>query len=87
MSTANILKENVIPDRIIDAKGVQCPLPLLRLKKEMATMKCEEVVRIDCTDPGCHDDFENWCTRLFHYFLGAKKNENHTSYFIRKGDD
>lgn len=87
MSNVKLLKENVIPDKIVDATNIPSPLPLLRLKKVMATMKSEEVVRIDCTDPGCHDDFDNWCARLFHDFLGTKENVHHTSYFIRKDDD
>ncbi|MDJ0624292.1 MAG: sulfurtransferase TusA family protein [Desulfocapsaceae bacterium] len=87
MSSVKPLKENVIPDRIIDAKDIPSPLPLLRLKRELATMKIEEIVRVDCTDPGCHDDFDSWCTRMFHEFLGEKDNEHYVSYFIKKDDD
>ena len=74
----------IIPDNTVDARGLHSPLPLLRLKKEIATMKIEEIVRIDCTDSGSLDDIESWCYRMNHSFLGEKKEDDISSYYIQK---
>lgn len=84
MSNGNPSKEKIIPDNTVDAKNLHSPLPLLRLKKELAAMKIEAIVRIDCTDPGSLDDIESWCIRMNHSFLGEKKEEDGCSYYIQK---
>jgi tRNA 2-thiouridine synthesizing protein A len=45
-------------DREIDARGLNCPLPILRTKKALNDMKTGEVVRIVATDPSSVRDFE-----------------------------
>jgi tRNA 2-thiouridine synthesizing protein A len=45
-------------DREVDARGLNCPLPVLRTKKALNEMKSGEVVRIVATDPGSVRDFE-----------------------------
>jgi tRNA 2-thiouridine synthesizing protein A len=84
MSNTNPSKEKIIPDYTVDAKELHSPLPLLRLKKEIATMKIEEIVRIDCTDSGSLEDIESWCIRMNHTFLGEKKDDDGCSYYIQK---
>lgn len=74
----------LIPDSTVDAKDLHSPLPLLRLKKEIARLKTDAILQIDCTDPGIHDDIENWCSRMKHTFLGEKKEELYTSYLVKK---
>ena len=84
MSNPNPLKEKIIPDNTVDARELHSPLPLLRLKKEIAAMKIESIVRIDCTDPTSRDDIESWCHRMNYSFLGEKNEENSCSYYIQK---
>ena len=45
-------------DREVDARGLNCPLPVLRTKKALNDMKSGEVLRITATDPGSVRDFE-----------------------------
>jgi len=84
MSNVNPLKEKIIPDNTVDARELHSPLPLLRLKKELAGMKLEAIVRIDCTDSASLDDIESWCIRMNHSLLGEKKGETSHSYYIQK---
>ncbi|MEY3201456.1 MAG: hypothetical protein RIR70_1006 [Pseudomonadota bacterium] len=42
----------------VDARGLNCPLPILRTKKALAEMQSGEVLRILATDPGAAKDFE-----------------------------
>lgn len=45
-------------DREVDARGLNCPLPILRAKKALAEMNAGQVVRVLATDPGSVKDFQ-----------------------------
>jgi NADPH-dependent 2,4-dienoyl-CoA reductase/sulfur reductase-like enzyme/peroxiredoxin family protein/rhodanese-related sulfurtransferase/TusA-related sulfurtransferase len=47
--------------RHIDARGLQCPGPIMRLKTELDSMAEGEVVTIECSDPGFSSDIVGWC--------------------------
>jgi TusA-related sulfurtransferase len=51
MSTMEITKE-------VDARGLNCPLPILKAKKALSELKSGELLRIVCTDPGSTRDFQ-----------------------------
>jgi tRNA 2-thiouridine synthesizing protein A len=48
-------------DREVDARGLNCPLPVLRTKKALNDMTSGQVLRILATDPGSVRDFEAFC--------------------------
>lgn len=70
---------------VLDAKGLSCPMPLLRTKKEMSKLKSGEILHIMGTDPGSRNDIPGWCERSGHEFLGLKDEEGFTNYYIKKG--
>ena len=45
-------------DREVDARGLNCPLPILRAKKALADLQTGQVLKIVCTDPGSVRDFQ-----------------------------
>ena len=45
-------------DKEVDARGLNCPLPILRAKKALAELKSSQVLRVVATDPGSVKDFE-----------------------------
>lgn len=45
-------------DKEVDARGLNCPLPILRAKKALAEMKATQVLRVVATDPGSVKDFQ-----------------------------
>lgn len=45
-------------DQELDASGLNCPLPILRAKKSLASMEGGQVLRVIATDPGAVKDFE-----------------------------
>lgn len=48
-------------DQTLDAKGLNCPLPILKAKKQLATMSGGQTLEILATDPGSVKDFEAFC--------------------------
>lgn len=48
-------------DVVLDAKGLNCPLPILRAKKALKEMATGATLEIQATDPGAVKDFEAFC--------------------------
>lgn len=70
---------------VLDAKGLSCPMPLLRTKKEIGKLASGEILQIDGTDPGSRNDIPGWCERSGHEYLGEKEMSGYMSFFIKKG--
>lgn len=48
-------------DMVLDAKGLNCPLPILRAKKALKDLPTGATLEIQATDPGAVKDFEAFC--------------------------
>ncbi len=68
--------DNIKPDRTVDAKGLECPMPLLKAKKEIDAMESGQVLEIIGTDEGSKIDLPGWCDRVGHSYLGVKEEGN-----------
>lgn len=59
-------------DRTVDATGLNCPLPLLKAKKELATMTTGQQLYVIATDPGSLPDFTAFAEQSGHRLLLAE---------------
>jgi tRNA 2-thiouridine synthesizing protein A len=46
--------------RTLDARGLKCPMPIVKAKKEMDTIPAGQVLKVIATDPGSVLDFQGW---------------------------
>jgi tRNA 2-thiouridine synthesizing protein A len=46
--------------RQLDVRGMKCPVPIVRAKKEIDTMQAGDVLEVLATDPGSVSDFQGW---------------------------
>ena len=76
---------DMVATTTLDAKGLSCPMPLLRTKKEMGKINSGEILQVDGTDPGSRNDIPGWCERSGHEYLGEKEESGYFSFFIKKG--
>lgn len=76
---------SIKPDQTLDAKGLSCPMPLLRTKKAINSIGSGQVLEVLGTDPGSKNDLPGWCERSGHTFLGAKDDDGFFRFFIKKG--
>jgi tRNA 2-thiouridine synthesizing protein A len=60
-------------DMVLDAKGLNCPLPILRAKKALKDMPTGQTLEIQATDPGAVADFQAFCRTT-----GNELVEHHT---------
>lgn len=72
-------------DLDIDARGLLCPLPVLRLRKRMGPLKPGQVARLLADDPAAFVDVPHFCAEQGHGFLGTEDLDGATAYLVRKG--
>ncbi|MDM5296811.1 sulfurtransferase TusA family protein [Bacillus pumilus] len=73
------------PTRVLDAKGLACPMPIVKTKKQMNELTPGDVLEIQATDRGSKADLEAWAKSAGHEFLGTEVEGNVLRHYIRKG--
>jgi tRNA 2-thiouridine synthesizing protein A len=54
---------------LLDAKGLKCPLPVLRARKAIKPLAPGDVLEVHATDPGAPQDFRSFCETTGHELL------------------
>jgi len=67
----------------LDARGLNCPLPILRAKKAIAGMAAGEVLKVVATDPGAVKDFEAFCRQTGNELLRSQSTGDGFEFLIR----
>ncbi len=62
-------------DKDLDARGLNCPLPILRAKKALADMSSGQILRLVATDPGSVKDFQAFARQTGNELLSFSENE------------
>lgn len=73
------------PDVQLDARNLNCPLPILRAKKALNAMQLNEVLEVTATDPGAVMDFEAFCKQTDHQLLEHSESDGEFRFLLRKG--
>ena len=73
----------------IDATGLLCPLPVLKLRKRMAETNSGEVIKLITDDPAAAIDVPHFCAENKHELLFIENvkdnlNKNRQAFFVRK---
>lgn len=74
-------------DDVIDARGLMCPLPVLRLGKALRGLAEGTVVQILADDPVAVIDIPNFCHEAGHELLAQSDVGDHQTYTIKRGAD
>ena len=68
-----------------DARGLLCPLPVLRARKRLESLRPGAVLRLTADDPAAVVDVPHFCAEAGHELIGTKSDQDATVYYIRKG--
>ncbi len=71
-------------DKELDARGLKCPLPILRTKKALVELKSGQVLRILATDPGSVQDFAAFSRQTGNALLGSQSHEGEFEFFMQR---
>lgn len=72
-------------DTEVDTSGLNCPLPLLKAKKALSTMKKGERLRVISTDRGAFIDIPVYCEISDNSLINMTETENKLIFIIEKG--
>ena len=68
----------------LDARGLNCPLPILRTKKTLNAIESGDTLKVVATDPGSLKDMQAFCTQTGNTLLSSVQSGSDYEFFIRK---
>lgn len=71
-------------DQVLDVKGLNCPLPILRTKAMLHKMQDGETLHVQATDPMSVVDFRAYCARSGHDLLHYAESDGVFEFYIRR---
>ncbi|MEE9575353.1 MAG: sulfurtransferase TusA family protein [Gammaproteobacteria bacterium] len=74
-------------DQILDAKGLNCPLPILKTKVLLNKMLAGEILYVEATDPHSIIDFEAYCARTNHKLLNIEEDADFIKFYIQRAEN
>ncbi|HEX2199497.1 MAG TPA: sulfurtransferase TusA family protein [Burkholderiales bacterium] len=71
-------------DKELDARGLNCPLPILRAKKALNDMQSGQVLKILATDPGSVKDFQAFSKQTGNELLSHAEAQKEFTFFMKR---
>ncbi|MEC5216667.1 tRNA 2-thiouridine synthesizing protein A [Actimicrobium sp. GrIS 1.19] len=68
----------------LDARGLNCPLPILKTKKALADMTSGQVLRVTATDPGSVRDFQAFAKQTGNELLALTDENKEFVFFMKR---
>ncbi len=71
-------------DKELDARGLNCPLPILRTKKALAEMTSAQVLKVVATDPGSVKDMQAFAKQTGNELVSSAETGGEYTFFMKK---
>jgi tRNA 2-thiouridine synthesizing protein A len=71
-------------DLLLDVKGMNCPLPILKMKRAFETMTKGNILKIETTDPNSKSDMASWVKRTGYEILQIEERAGIFIFYIKK---
>ena len=71
-------------DKELDAKNLNCPLPILRCKKGLSEIEPNQTLKVVATDPSSVKDFQAFCKQTRHELLQLDDADGVYTFYIKK---
>jgi len=71
-------------DKELDARGLNCPLPILKAKKALNDMQSGQVLKILATDPGSVKDFQAFSKQTGNELLSHGEAQKEFTFFLKR---
>jgi tRNA 2-thiouridine synthesizing protein A len=68
----------------LDARGLNCPLPILKTKKALAEMTSGQVLKVVATDPGSVRDFQAFAKQTGNELLSQSEDNRQFTFFMKR---
>jgi len=81
---AEIDLENLEVAKVVDARGMACPGPLLEAKKSIGSVPVGQTIEVLSGDASTKGDLPKWAAKVGHEFLGSLPGEGYDRLFITR---
>ncbi|WP_416151653.1 sulfurtransferase TusA family protein [Salipaludibacillus sp. HK11] len=71
--------------KVLDAKGLACPMPIVKTKKAMTDLETGQVLEVHATDKGAKSDLAAWAKSGAHELVRDTEEDNVLKFWIKKG--
>lgn len=78
---------NIKANVVLDAKGLACPMPIVKTKKAMDQLESGQVLEVHATDKGSKADIKAWADSTGHQYLGIIEEEEVLKHYLRKSSN
>jgi tRNA 2-thiouridine synthesizing protein A len=75
---------DVNPDRVLDCKGLICPMPIVKTAKAVKELQVGQSLLMIADDPGAKPDIEAWAKQTGHALLDVQKDGAAYQFWIRR---
>ncbi|RFU61644.1 sulfurtransferase TusA family protein [Peribacillus glennii] len=72
-------------DKVLDAKGLACPMPIVKTKKAINDLQSGQVLEVHATDKGAKADLTAWAKSSGNELLNHEEENNVLKFWIKKG--
>lgn len=70
--------------RVLDLKGLPCPMPIVKMSQEIGSVKVGEVIEVHTTDPGSLSDFPAWAKTTGNEILETNQGNGVIQIFVKR---
>lgn len=78
---------NISVNEVLDAKGLACPMPIVKTKKALKDLEPGQVMEIQATDKGSTADLKAWARSSGHQYLGTTEEGDVLKHYVRKATE
>ncbi len=73
-------------DQVLDAKGLACPMPIVRTKKAINSLEVGQVLEVHATDRGSLKDLTAWTKSTRHELLDSLEDNGVYKFWVKKSE-
>ena len=74
----------ITPNKVLDARGLQCPMPVVKTSQEIKSMAADEILKVMATDPGSMADITAWCKSTGNELMSMGKDDGVFVFYLKK---
>lgn len=78
---------NITANEVLDAKGLACPMPIVKTKKALKDLAPGQVMEVQATDKGSTADLKAWSESTGHQYLGTIEEGDVLRHYVRKASE
>ncbi|WP_079529968.1 MULTISPECIES: sulfurtransferase TusA family protein [Halobacillus] len=78
---------NIEANERLDAKGLACPMPIVKTKKALTNLEPGQVIEVQATDKGSTADIKAWAESTGHQYLGTVEEREVLTHYVRKASE